>query len=107
MSDDTATSFLRDHPDGCSLAIRVQPGAKRTAIAGIHGEGADSRLKIALQAPPIEGRANEALVDFLAEIFSVARSAVIVAYGQTGRSKLVVLRGIALNVARSRIQSLL
>jgi uncharacterized protein len=98
-------SCLRDHPDGCSLAVRVQPGAKRTAIAGIHGEGADSRLKIALRAPPIEGRANDALVDFLAETFSVPRSAVTIAQGQTGRSKLVILRGIEVDVARSRIQS--
>jgi uncharacterized protein len=105
MSSDTTTSFLRDHPDGCSVAVRVQPGAKRTAIAGIHGEGADSRLKIALPAPPIEGRANEALVDFLAGTLSIPRSAVMIAHGQTGRSKLVVLRGIALNVARSRIQA--
>jgi hypothetical protein len=53
-------SYLRDHPDGCTLMIRVQPGAKKTAITGIYGQGEHAALKIAVQAPPIEGRANEA-----------------------------------------------
>jgi uncharacterized protein len=105
MNADATMGFLRDHPDGCSLAVRVQPGAKRTAITGIHGGGSDSRLKIALQAPPIEGRANDALVDFLAQTLGVPRSAVMIVHGQMGRLKLVILRGVEVNVARSRIQS--
>ena len=105
MSIDSAAGFLRDHADGCSLAVRVQPGGKRTAFTGVHGEGAESRLMIALQAPPVEGRANEALVAFLAEVFSLPRSTVTITQGQTGRSKLVILRGIQSADARGRIQS--
>jgi uncharacterized protein (TIGR00251 family) len=100
-----AEGFLRNHPEGCSLAVRVQPGAKRTAFMGIHGEGAESQLKIALQALPVEGRANDALIAFLAEAFSLPRAAVIVARGQTGRSKLMILRGIQAADALGRIQS--
>ena len=105
MSLDPRVGFLREHPDGCSLAVRVQPGAKRTAITGIHGEGAEARLKIALQAPPIEGRANEALVAYISEIFSLARPAVVIAHGQTGRSKLVILKGVQATEALGQIQS--
>ena len=94
MSLDPEKSFLRDHPEGCSLAVRVQPGAKRTAITGVHGEGTESRLKIALQAPPIEGRANEALVAFLADLFNLPKACVVISHGHTGRSKLVILHGL-------------
>ena len=62
--------MLRQTTGGVTLAVRAQPGAKKTAITGIYGEGATAQLKIAVQAPPIEGRANQALVVFLAELFS-------------------------------------
>ncbi len=58
---------------GVTLAVRAQPGAKRTAITGIYGEGAAAQLKIAVNAPPFEGRANAALVAFLAEILTCRR----------------------------------
>jgi uncharacterized protein (TIGR00251 family) len=96
---------IREHADGCTLAIRVQPGAKKTAITGVYGEGTETRLKIALQAPPIDGRANETLVGFLAEVFSQPRSAVTIAHGQTGRSKLVVLRGMKPAQGQAKIQA--
>jgi uncharacterized protein (TIGR00251 family) len=96
---------IREHPGGCTLAVRVQPGAKKTAITGIYGEGAQARLKVALQAPPIDGRANEALIVFLAEMFDLPRSAVTISHGQTGRSKLVSLQGISIAEAQSRLQS--
>jgi uncharacterized protein (TIGR00251 family) len=82
---------LREHPEGCTLAIRVQPGAKKSAIAGIYGEGSESRLKIALQAPAIEGRANEALVEFLARTFGVLKSSVRIVSGESSRSKVCLL----------------
>lgn len=94
MNADEIAGALRDHPDGCTLAVRVQPGAKKTAIVGIYGEGANAAVKIAVHAPPIEGRANEALIAFLAEVFGLPRSAVSIAHGQTGRSKWVTLQGI-------------
>jgi uncharacterized protein len=98
-------SVLREHSDGCTLALRVQPAAKKSAITGVYGEGSEARLKIALQAPPVEGRANDALVTFLADFFGLPRSAVEIAHGQTGRSKLVNLRGISAEDAMGRIRS--
>ncbi len=88
--------MLRETKDGVTLAIRAQPGAKRTAIAGIYGEGAEAQLKIAVQAPPVEGRANEALIKFLAATFDLPKSAVELISGESNRSKVFLLRGARL-----------
>ncbi len=84
---------------GVTLAVRAQPGAKRTAIAGVYGEGAAAQLKIAVQAPPIEGRANAALIEFLAERFGVAKSRVELVSGELSRSKVFLIRGVSLGKA--------
>ena len=88
--------MLRAVATGVTLAVRVQPGAKKTAITGIYGEGAEMQLKIAVQAPPIEGRANEALITFLADTFNIHKSAVELINGELSRSKVFLLRGITL-----------
>jgi len=56
--------MLRATQAGVTLAVRAQPGAKKTAITGVYGEGAAAQLKIAVHAPPLEGRANQALIVF-------------------------------------------
>ena len=76
------------------LAVRAQPGAKRTAIVGVYGEGATAQLKIAVQAPPVEGRANEALIGFLAARLGIARRDVVPVSGEGSRSKTFLLRGV-------------
>ena len=77
--------------DGCvRFAVRVQPRASSTEIAGIYGDA----LKIRLAAPPVDGAANEALVIFLAKIFSVPRHDVRILAGESARSKLIEIRGI-------------
>ena len=68
--------MLRAASAGVTLAVRAQPGAKKTAIAGVYGEGPAAQLKIAVQAPPLEGRANAALIAFLAETFGLPKNAV-------------------------------
>jgi uncharacterized protein len=68
----------------------VQPRASRNEVAGVHGEA----LKIRLTAPPVDGAANEKLVDFLADIFSVARRGVTILAGESSRSKIVEIEGI-------------
>jgi hypothetical protein len=85
---------LREHADGCTLALRVQPGAKKSAIAGIYGEGSEARLKIALQALPIDGRANDAVIAFLATKFSISKSSVEILSGELSRGKIVLLKGV-------------
>ena len=72
------------------LDVHVQPGAKRSEFAGRHGE----RIKIRLAAPAAENKANEALVEFLAEHYRVPRSRVRIASGLRSRRKRVVIEGV-------------
>jgi uncharacterized protein (TIGR00251 family) len=88
--------MLRENAAGVTLAVRAQPGAKKTAITGIYGEGAAAQLKIAVHAPPLEGRANQALIACLAELFSLPKNAVELVSGELSRSKVFLLRGVAL-----------
>ncbi len=88
--------MLRATATGVTLAVRAQPGAKKTAITGIYGEGTTAQLKIAVHAPPLEGRANAALIEFLSETFSVPRKAVELGSGELSRSKVFLLRGVTM-----------
>jgi uncharacterized protein (TIGR00251 family) len=72
------------------LEVHVQPGAKRTEFAGRHGE----RIKIRLAAPASENRANEALIEFLAAHYRVAKRDVRIASGLGSRDKRVVIEGV-------------
>lgn len=81
--------WRRDDAGALVLALYVQPGAKRTEIAGIRGTGKDARPKIRLAAPPVEGRANAALLRFLATTFGVPLAAVTLERGGTSRHKTV------------------
>jgi len=87
--------MMRETADGITLAVRAQPGAKKTAITGTYGEGSTAQVKIAVQAPPIEGRANEALIAFLAGLFALSRTNVVLISGELSRSKVFLLRGVA------------
>jgi uncharacterized protein (TIGR00251 family) len=95
--------MLRAHAAGVTLAVRAQPGAKKTAITGVYGEGATAQLKIAVHAPPIEGRANAALIEFLSEVFSIAKNQVELTTGELSRSKVFLLRGVAVAQAEARL----
>lgn len=72
------------------LDLHVQPGAKRSEFAGEHG----GRMKLRLAAPAIDGKANEALVEFLAEHYGVPRRNVRIASGLRSRQKRVVIEGV-------------
>ena len=93
--------MLRADPAGVTLAVRAQPGAKRTAITGVYGEGTAAQLKIAIHAPPLDGRANAELVEFLATTFGVAKNAVKIVSGELSRSKVFRLSGVT--VARATV----
>ena len=93
--------MLRAVAGGVTLAVRAQPGARKTAITGVYGEGDSAQLKIAVQAPPIEGRANEALIAFLAKTFVVPKSSVELISGELSRSKVFLLKGVTLEKARA------
>ena len=81
---------LTDSPDGCVLAVRVHPSAKRNAITGTH----DGALKLSLTTPPTDGRANDALIAFLAERLRLPRGRIALISGQSSRSKAVRITGL-------------
>jgi hypothetical protein len=97
------STVLRSTAAGVTLAVRAQPGAKKTAINGIYGEGAEAQLKIAVHAPPIEGRANETLIAFLAATFDVPKSSIELLSGELSRSKVFLLRGLSLERAQASL----
>lgn len=83
------SDWYRRDGESLSLTLHVQPGAKRTEISGLHGEA----LKIRLAAPPIEGRANEALLRFIADTFGVPLRQVELKQGGQSRHKVVMVTG--------------
>jgi len=95
--------MIRAVADGVTLAVRAQPGAKKTAIVGVYGEGKAAQLKIAVQAPPVEGRANSALTEFLAEMFGLAKNRVELVSGELSRSKVFLLRGVTVERAHAKL----
>ena len=82
------TSYLTQQGNRLVLSVRVSPNAKRSGIEGVWN---DTHLKIALSAPPVDGKANEALVDFLSDLCGLRKSAITLLSGQTGRIKKISL----------------
>lgn len=91
------SDWLRVAADGrLTLTLHIQPGAKKTEVAGEHGDA----LKIRLAAPPVDGKANAALLAFIAERLGVSRSAVTLKSGQTSRRKVVEVEGASVEAVR-------
>ncbi len=82
---------ITPHAEGCVLSVRAQPGARRSAVIGEQA----SALKVAVTAPPDKGRANEAIVEVLAEAFGLKRSQIELVAGPTSRQKKFLVRGIS------------
>jgi len=87
------TEWYRRHENSVTLILHVQPGAKKTVVAGLHGDA----LKIRLAAPPVDGRANEALLRFIADFFKVPLRDVELKQGEQSRHKRVEVRGSAVD----------
>jgi len=83
--------MIAAHAEGATLAVRAQPNAKKNAVLGKQGEA----LKVAVTAPPEDGRANEAIVEVLGEWLGVKRSFIEIIRGQKNRNKVVLFRGIS------------
>lgn len=94
-----SASWLRTAGDDVVLTLHIQPGAKRTEVAGPHGEA----LKIRLAAPPVDGKANESLLAFLAERLAVPKARVTLEAGATSRSKRVRVAGVAAEAVLARV----
>jgi hypothetical protein len=83
------SAWCREDGAALLLALHVQPGARRTEVAGTHGDGADARLKLRLAAPPVDGKANAELLRFLAAAFGVPQRQATLVHGESSRKKLV------------------
>jgi len=85
--------------DGVILRLHIQPGARRTEVAGPHGDA----LKIRLAAPPVDGKANACLIGFLADSLGVAKSGVELLSGASARTKRVRVAGVSVDHAAERL----
>lgn len=94
---------VHESAKGVSFAVKVHPRARKNQITGVVGEA----LKLALTAPPVEGKANEAAVDFFADFFDIPRSSVTIASGETSRSKVIRVTGINADAVRRRLEEIL
>jgi uncharacterized protein len=91
---------IRETSSGVSFAVKLQPKASKTAIIG----ELDGALKISVNAPPVEGRANDALVKFVAQLLKVARSSVTIAAGASSRNKVIRVEGLTAEQVRWRLK---
>jgi uncharacterized protein len=90
---------VHEGKSGASFAVKVHPRAKKNAITGQLGDA----LKVSLTTPPVEGRANEACIEFFAKLLKVARSSVTIASGQTSRNKVIHVAGTSAQGLRQRL----
>ena len=91
------TGWLSESGKGAILTVHAVPGATRTEVAGLHGDA----VKIRIHAPPVDGKANEALVEFLAETLDVPGASVCILAGESGRRKRVLIAGLSGDMVRS------
>ena len=98
---DKAVIPIRDTPSGATFQVKVHPRARKNAITGEIGDA----LKVALTAPPIEGRANQACIVFLAEVLNVPRSSVTIAAGENSRLKVIRVAGSTAEQVRRKLQA--
>lgn len=88
--------WLRECEGRTTLTLHIQPGAKKTEVTGLHGDA----LKIRLAAPPVDGKANAALIEFVAGRLGLAKSAVSLKSGQTSRRKVLAVVGAPADAAQ-------
>ena len=94
-------NWLRSAGADVVLTLHIQPGAKKSQVAGLHGDA----LKIRLAAPPVDGKANECLIAFLAEKLDMAKSRVELISGTSSRAKRVRLHDMTIESAERLLQS--
>lgn len=91
---------IHPHADGASFAVKVHPRAKKNAITGELSEA----LKVSLTAPPVDGEANAACIEFFAKLLKVPRSSVTIASGQSSRAKVIRVAGLSAEEVRTRLR---
>ena len=94
---------IHDTPAGATFQIKVHPRARKNAVTGVLGDA----LKLALTAPPVEGRANQACIAFLADVLNVPRSSVTIAAGESNRQKLIRIAGLRAAQVEEKLRAIL
>jgi uncharacterized protein len=90
---------LQESDGGVSFAVKVQPRARKNAIAGEFGD----TLKLSLTSPPVDGRANQACIEFFAKLLMVPRSSVTIASGQTSHHTVIRVKGLSVGDLRRKL----
>jgi len=90
---------IQESAKGITFAVKVHPRARKNAITSTVGDA----LKLALTAPPVEGKANQAVIEFFADLFAIPRSSVTIASGETSRNKIVRIAGVSKPVAEQKL----
>ncbi len=90
---------IQETVKGLTFTVRVHPRARKNAITGVMGDA----LKLALTAPPVDGKANQAVVEFFADLFQIPRSSVTIASGASSRNKVVRIMGVTAEQVRWRL----
>jgi len=92
---------IHESTSGTTFAVKVHPRAKKNAITGEVGDA----LKLALTAPPVDGKANDACIEFFAKLLKVPRSSVTIAAGQASRNKVIRVAGLSTEELRQRLKT--
>jgi uncharacterized protein len=90
---------IHESDSGLTFAIKVHPRAKKNAITGEIGDA----FKVSLTAPPIDGKANDACVEFFAKLLKLPQSSVTIASGHSSRSKVLRISGVSVDEIRRRV----
>ena len=86
-----AAEYLSETPEGVILNVRAQPRSSRSGLDGILGDA----VKVRIRCAPVDGKANKELIETLADVFGLAKSAVVFKSGETSKTKRILLRGVS------------
>ena len=93
---------IHDTPAGATFQVKVHPRARKNAVTGVLGDA----LKLALTAPPIEGRANDACIEYIAKFLNLPRSSVTIAAGESSRQKLIRVAGVPAAQVEAKLRAI-
>ncbi|MEY4615792.1 MAG: hypothetical protein RJB66_752 [Pseudomonadota bacterium] len=89
--------WIRSDKKGCIIDVHAQPQARKNEVVGLHND----RLKVKIKSPPVDGKANECLTEFVAELLNLNRSAVELIKGETSRQKQLLIHGMSPETAEA------
>lgn len=94
---------VKETSKGVTFIVKVHPRARKNAVTGVVGDA----LKLDLTAPPVGGRANEAVIGFFVDLFEISRASVTIASGETSRTKVVRVTGVSKQVIEQKLEIIL